>query len=467
MNSSALPRLMFFVLAAILFTTLLLRPIHDVDIFWQLKLGELTVQQRAIPQTEPFLATRLAEPFVPVAWLGQVVYSFIYSIGNWRLLHFTDTAIWFAGFLIVARSVKVNSQMGIVLGLLAGFLAASPFQSIRPQSFAVLAFGLLIILVRSNHAFKWKIALGIPLLILWQNLHPSVIVGAIYLVAVTMAGLVRTVFRREAKPWTEAILMLSAGMAMFATPAGPALLKISRVNGALSQWMQIGEWLPMWDSQNRAAAVGPFFAIVLLIYLSIRYRDRITLRDLFPAIVFAVMSLIAFRFVVFFGITLIPIIAQSLTPNDQPVPHGNSSSRRSHFTAALFTVVILVLSYAVMPVRFAEYYPFAGIEELKKANVHGTIYCHHSWGSLLPFYDSENWHPTHDGRYYLHTKSEWEFYFDAAQGRHDVLELEILFRPAAFFLRPGNDQGLIDQLAASPRWQLHFNDSSSVIYLPR
>jgi hypothetical protein len=353
------------------------------------------------------------------------------------------------------------------LALTIGFLAAVPFHSIRPQSFAILCFGMLVQLTHGNLPARRKLIVGIPLLVVWQNLHPSVVVGAVYLASVTMTGLVLAIFRRTPKPWTTAILMVAAGLAVVATPAGLQLLAVSRVNAELSTWMRTAEWLPIWASENRLSGLGPALAMVLMGYLAVRNRSRVEWIEVIPALVFAAMTCYAIRFAVFYAVVLIPFLATLL--ND-PVKWLNQATDPPPRGLKIYTLVLAVSAGLVMPMlplRFADYYPFAGIDAIKTANVSGTVYCHQAWGSLVPFYGHPDWHPTHDGRHYLHTKGEWERFFLAARGEGSVAEIVNEHHPTAFFLRPGFDDGLIAQLKTESGWRLHFEDSRSVLFLPQ
>lgn len=451
----------FVAFATILFTSLFVRPIHDVDIFWQLKLGELAIEKGGVVTTEPFLAPRLSEPMIPVAWLGQIADAAVYRVGEWKLLRFIDAAIWFGGLLAALPRLKGLSLRAPIFALVIGYLAAVPFHSIRPQSFAVLAFGLLIRLTSSDRSLLAKLALGVPLLVVWQNLHPSVVVGAIYLVCVTAAGQVKTIFRMQPPPWASALLMVAAGVATLATPAGPMLLEVSKVNGAISVWMRTGEWLPIWAAENRGACAGPALAILVTAGLAVRFRNRFRLETLLPAVAFAIMTCVALRFAVFFGVAVIPLLVTLLTEETTPI---DESPRRRSLSAGFAAIACGLVAWFV-PVRFADYYPFAGIESLKAANVPGPIYCHNAWGSLLPHFNVE-WKPTHDGRHYLHSKAEWEQYFRTAAGETPVEEIVREFKPAAFVLRPGRDDGLMNRLDRNPHWRIHFRDDHSAIYLP-
>src|SRR4051794_4042888 len=91
---AGLPRPSVLPLAASLaLFIVLLRPVYDVDIFWQLNLAELILATRGRVPTEPFAATPLGEPLPPLAWLGQAVYAAVRSVGGWPVLRAFDALL--------------------------------------------------------------------------------------------------------------------------------------------------------------------------------------------------------------------------------------------------------------------------------------------------------------------------------------------------------------------------------------
>ncbi|OJY62967.1 MAG: hypothetical protein BGP16_10255 [Sphingobium sp. 66-54] len=136
--ATLMPALMLFVL--------LRRPIRDVDIFWQLRLGEMALAQGHWITREPFAASpatdRLARPDsagagTALVGLGRAapvrcaVLARCYERGCLDL-----PAAWRAGGGCIDRSGEI------------AFVLALPYASIRPQSLALLCFGLLLVLLR-------------------------------------------------------------------------------------------------------------------------------------------------------------------------------------------------------------------------------------------------------------------------------------------------------------------------------
>src|SRR5215217_4656131 len=104
MRPSRLPVSVSAAASAGMLFVLLLRPIYDVDIFWQLRLGELNLAQGGPVRTEPFAAPHLGEPLPPLYWLGQVVYALARRAGGWPAVRVLDAVIWVGGFWTVAAA---------------------------------------------------------------------------------------------------------------------------------------------------------------------------------------------------------------------------------------------------------------------------------------------------------------------------------------------------------------------------
>src|SRR5687767_12917997 len=91
------PAVVLHLAAAVVLLVDLWRPIHDADLLWQLRTGELILDTRSIPDREPFLAGQQDEPFTPVAWAGQAAYALVRRVGGWPLLHVADGLLWVGG----------------------------------------------------------------------------------------------------------------------------------------------------------------------------------------------------------------------------------------------------------------------------------------------------------------------------------------------------------------------------------
>lgn len=208
--------LLLALIPAAMLLVLLLRRVWDVDIFWQLKLGELILDSGGPLPGEPFAVLHIGEPLPAVAWAGQAAMALARRIGGWDFLRVFDAACWLGGFGAVASACRLRgaSLPAVAIALSLAFLAALPTASIRPQSFGCLCFGLLLALQRLELKLALTIGLGTPLLVAWQNLHPSVSVGVAAMGFATLPGTAEWLRGRSALPVVPMMLGL-IGVARF------------------------------------------------------------------------------------------------------------------------------------------------------------------------------------------------------------------------------------------------------------
>jgi hypothetical protein len=443
------------------------RTIHDVDIFWQLKLGEITTLH-GLPAHEPFLAGRETEPLAVVAWLAQVVYACVRTLGGWTLLWLVDALVWFGGFVVVARHCarRMSNHWPVAVGLWVGWFAALSTASIRPQSFAALAFGLLIVLLRSNLSTARTAFLGAGLFVVWQNLHPSVAVGAIAVGAAVLGDGIQYLRKRTpAPPWRGLVLLPLAAIAIVCTPAGFDILRISRLNAELSLHLNVAEWLPMtWKVREYGRPFAWASLLVVTAGLALR-GGRARASTLAVVLVFTAAMLSSHRFVLFWGIAVIPLACELF--GTEPGPERPRSRFRRPI-AALALALGIGGPCVVNPAPFADYYPFDGIRTLRDTGIRGTIYTTYYWGGMVAEAGYPDWRVTHDGRYYLHSAAEWDAYHRIANGGGDVRldDLVARYKPVAFFLRPGSDATLIAVLDRDARWRTLFQDVNCIVFVP-
>ena len=434
---------------ALLLFLLLLRPVFDVDIFWQLKLGELILAARQPLATEPFAATHLGEPLPAVAWLGQAIMASVRLAWGWTGLRVFDALLWLGGFLAAGAAARRRGAdpLAVAMALALGFALALPAASIRPQSFAGLGFGLLLLLLHTPGSLPIKALLGAILLVIWQNLHPSVSLAAAVLATTTASGWIGARLRW----WSfdarlPTMLTLIAAAAMFATPDGASIIATSRHNTASSIANGASEWFAVWAPVNRGFLAG-FAGVTLVACLVVwRGRARIAPLDFIPALILLVLSAGAVRFVFFFGIALVVPLALALMP-------GGGRPERSWRTALLTFAALafaVALSVAARPTRLAESLPRQCLGALKASGASGTIYAHSAWGGPVIDAGFPAWRVAFDGRYYRYTPKEWARYHAAARGKVRLDWLDKTYRPAAWLLEPRRDAGLIALLRQSP-----------------
>lgn len=457
--------------AALVLLTVLWRPAHDSDLFWQLRTGDIILDAGRLPDHEPFLTDKSDEPFTPVAWAGQVAYALLRRLGGWPVVHVVDGVLWMGALVAVGWSVR---REGMSTWIVAGAILFANYTmyssvSTRPQTFGLLGFAIIAALVRWKLSLRSTLLIGSGVLLAWQNLHPSVAVGALYLGVMATIGWGRRFLHGASAPWAATGLACLAALAMLATPAGTRVFEISARNADISRWLEINEWMPLWELEARDDSrpevwVGFTVSIALLIWRGRRVRAE----DLACALVFAVMALFSYRFVMFWAVAMIPVWV--MCGSSEPEASATDSPRPS-LTLPARTVSILAWIVAVAiptlrtPSHFADYVPHQAVDRLRAENLRGTIYTHTVWAGLVIDRGYPDWRITHDGRYYLRTKEEWESYHSAAAGFVSVSELDARWNPVAFVLRTGFDNGLIHLLRRESGWTELPPDKDCVVFV--
>ena len=443
---------------------LLLRPIWDVDIFWQLRLGELILDRLGPVRQEPFAALHLGEPLPAVAWLGQAAMAAVRLIGGWDLLRLFDALCWLGGFWAVGAACRARgaSRAAVALALGLAFLPALPTASIRPQSFAALCFGLLLALERLRLRPVPTIALGAPLLVLWQNLHPSVTVGAMAMGVTALAGWVGWLRDRACpRPWAQTALAAIGCAAVFATPDGISVLAVSARNAEASIAIGAVEWLPLWIPPNRVNALPIVVVALLALWLVLRSRVRVSAGELAVALALFALTATAYRFVLFWAVAIVPVIARAATV---PGAAGPPLPRKAVLLPILFVALLTPL---LAPTRYAPTLPLSALARLRQEQVCGTVYGDFPYGGAIIDVGWPDWRVAYDGRYYRYSSDEWKYNGGIENGFVPLVDVVRKWRPAAFVLHARHNAPLAGELARSRAWRRIYDRGGVVVYVPR
>ena len=465
---------------------LALRPIDDVDVFWQVRIGQL-ITAEGFDLTEPLCYRQVGEPMSWLGWLGQVSLAIIHRVAGWEGVQAAHVVLYAAALGLVwlrIGRVGVGPGTGLVAALLV-FLPCTTNCGERPQTFAFFAFSLLLFAgdARWSRLKYW--ALVVPLLLIWQNVHPSLPVAVAVLGSQAVGRWADERFGRAQSRglWVRPLLTaFVAGGAVFCTPTGFAVLELGARNAEVARWLGVGEWQPA-HAMLRATA-GFWFVLALGVLLWVRCRTRLTWRDLLPMLLLTGASLYWTRMIVFWALLSGPTLARLL-----------EQARRTvfgHRRADLFTTVgrpwqygaVVVAAAALLTASpwvrprvtwlpqsrralFDPQLPFVGIDVLAQTLDRGRIYNYREWGGILAFAGSPRWQIAIDGRIYRYAPDTWRSHVAVALGADEYRAVFDHDRPNALFLRPSHDYRLIERLKGDPDWSDHYSDPMCHIFLRR
>jgi hypothetical protein len=181
-------------------------PLWHTDIWAHLKFGQWINSNGHLPEREPFSAWSETKPYVPMAWLSQVILSWVYDWGAGvavpsivvegvrpgavDALRFLAAALVASRFLLLYLAYRRYTQssslalLGIIFCLSLSFTHIDVF---RPQVLGELCLAAMLFATCKplpSRIASWLVPL---LLELWANLHGSFLNGLLVLLGV-MAG---------------------------------------------------------------------------------------------------------------------------------------------------------------------------------------------------------------------------------------------------------------------------------------
>ncbi len=448
------------------------------DMFWQVKLGQIMLREGQIPQFDRFTYTHAGELAPPIGWLAQTLFASLYGLGGWQLARLVHQLALVGALLVAAATCRrgVTSPLSVAVAMTIAFLVILSNADLRPQSFGLLGFAILLALARGRMRFWIKLIVATPIMVVWQNMHPSVVLGMVALGALAAADFLDWK-GDQSNLWSSVVLALLALAVQFATPLGYHILEVSQDNLRISRdVLRLPEWLHPWDSAIALETIYFYWMTLLGSSIGIVwFWNRLCVRDRVLFFAMTGLSVYAARFIIFWAVALIPLWADLL---ERLIPHGMfawARDREDKTSRALgrgcswlpdlpsssaFTSRVLVRSSVPR-------YHWMVSERPALSSRPGRGFIVTSVGVVRCFSRALRigecrW--TSDS-YFFSDPAEWQSIDDARAGRIPLDELERTHRPDAFFLYPGRDRALIEVLSMCPRWRACFSGPTCVAFV--
>ena len=257
----ALPWLVFgsvYVLLLLLGAQLL----NDPDTYSHVAIGRWILVRGAVPATDVFSFSAYGARWVSFEWLSQVVYAITYDLFGWAgVAALAAASIALALGLLSHYLLRELPAKPTILIVAAAFAMLAPHLLARPH---VLALPIMVAwagaLVRSMDRRGPPPYWALPLLLVWANLHGSVVLA----LGLIGPAILEALLAEDRKNWSRvALTWLPFAAVAFAvtclTPYGiePLIMPLTTLGiGDALKW--ISEWRPQ-DFGN----FGVFEAVLL------------------------------------------------------------------------------------------------------------------------------------------------------------------------------------------------------------
>jgi hypothetical protein len=307
---------------------------------WMAIVSGRWIVQHGLPTHDTLTVLTRGRRWTDEQWLAQVALYGLWRLGGVKLALFVHALLVtgaLAGAALYARTRGATAR-SVTWVAIPVLIAYYPVASVmRPQTFAFPLFVAVLWLVLddarqpSRHVF-W----ALPLLVLWTNLHGSVVLGAML---VSLDGLVGMVQQR--RPNGRGLALLLAPWAcVFASPYGPhlpAYYEKILVGGDFKHF--VTEWAPTTLSPQTAAV---YLVVLGGLWLLGRAGRGIPLLD---QLAFALTSVLAFEAVR--NTAWIGLVALAVLPPAVDRLRGGPADEPARLNRILSVTILAALVIAI------------------------------------------------------------------------------------------------------------------------
>ena len=443
------------------------RLLSDPDSYSHIALGRWIMAHGTVPTTDSFSFSMHGAPWITFEWLSEVVYAAAYDLFGWNgMVALAAAAAALAVGLLTRFLLRELSPKLTLLMVMAAVVLLAPHLLARPHVLALpimvaWAAALIHCMDRRAPPPYW----ALPLLVLWANLHGSVVLA---LGLIGPAGL-EALLDGKRSEWPRVLMRwlpftALAVVACCLTPYGPdPLLMPLTTLGAGDALNYIAEWRPQ--------DFGHFGAFEFLLLAGIFALSRGLMLPVVRALV--VLGLIHFALAQVRNADLLAVLAPLYLAAPlarqlrEPAEADDAGSARNASLAVLTVLGVMIAATALAQMRNMRAAPI-NTPEAAVANAGlakaGRVLNDYSFGGYLIFAGI----PTFiDGRSELYGGQFIVRYNKALSlaDLNDFLKLLDDYKIDATLLAPDTPAvALLDRL---PDWRRVYSDDVAVVHKRR
>ena len=287
---------------------------NDPGVGWHLKTGELILNAE-FPFFDPFLASDVPRAWISDQWLSDVILFGLFNFAGYPLLYALLSIFFLALFFWYSwKELRSFSGFSIAstIAVLFAFKLSQIHFILRPVifSFGFFAF-LYFFLLKKDFVFSLKNKLVLFLVfLLWANIHPSFVLGFVLFGVYFIASLLNSPKRFKSFIIPGLIILL----ATLFNPYGYKLYASILELGSDSYFMQLHqEWQPVkfTDYSGFLFLVVSLLSVFGVIFF-VDLRKKLGIFPIASFFIFCALCFSAIRFLPYFAIVSLPVLALSL-----------------------------------------------------------------------------------------------------------------------------------------------------------
>jgi len=473
-------------------------PTPPNDFWWHLKAGQITATQ-GIPTTNLFAWSLPADhPYIYATWLGEWLFYTLYKLGGLQAPVLARNLLGLAGFTLVALEARRRSgswRLAAIVTLLAGAMASNNLPT-RTQNWSWVPFGLYVLILGAYAAgqARPRVLLALPLLMaFWVNAHGAFVLGLALLGLATAGETMRRLLRQpNALGWERLRWLYLALFGTFAAtlvnPLGPGIFGyvVKLLTDPPSQGLII-EWQP--PTTQGLAGFSFYISILAILVVFTLNRRRPTFTDMLLLCAFLWLAWTGQRYVVWYGMVAMPMLAESLATL-QPAGAVPLARSRMRLPSIIISLMLLGLLIAVQPpfkarLALPEPYqalfadvpgapglygadtPVAAAEYLRTHPIDGRMFNEMGYGSYFDWALYPAMQVFIDPRVELYPLALWQDYLAIRDARNYNALLIDKYAIRRVVLDRVALPRLAAALASDTRWEREYADTRAEIYRRR
>ena len=307
--------ILFLIVAPLTAITRTVKLTHsDGDLAAHIRMGQVILETRQIPPHSLASFTASNEPLIAHAWLSEVIFAALFSLGGLALISVVTgilVAATHASVALFLRARGVDARWALAAALISLAVSSTHWLA-RPHMFSILGVALTLYLLESQPGRR-LLALTALLFAAWANLHGGWLYGLLMIAVYTAGSAIEAALAADRPAWISRIkrhaaMLTVAAIATLLNPYG-LQLHAEVLAGATSPSLarQMGEFLP---PDFQALAPLPFLlALLLSVALLAVSPKRLSAPRLLLVAVSLFLALRSFRNMALFGVTAWPLIA--------------------------------------------------------------------------------------------------------------------------------------------------------------
>jgi len=285
---------------------------------WLALVAGREIVDHGLPAHDTLTSWTSGRSWADQQWLSQLALYGLWRLGGLKLallMHGALAVGALAGAATLARRLGASARSAtwIVIPALVCYYPGAAVM--RPQSFAYPLFVAVLALLVTGDARSLRVYAVFPLLVLWANLHGSVLLGA---GMVTIAGAVAfTRVAHECRRGAVRALSLVA-LPWVCVLASPYALDLPRYYEQVTVGGDFGTFVTEWAPTTLTAVTAPFYLLILgAVWLLGRSRRDVPPVAKLVLVATAVLGLEAVRNITWFAlvaVAVMPVLLDDLRP---------------------------------------------------------------------------------------------------------------------------------------------------------